>query len=510
MSEPDRICWPLALVLALTLAGCAVGPDYERPQVESPDKWRVDYAAAAEVINMRWWEQFEDPALNELIDIALKENWDVRIAAARVEEFAARVDIAFSEFLPQVDYQGGGFRRRISPDDPDIANSIDRTAIRYGGAANLAWELDLWGRIRRSNEAARAELLAQEENRRTVILSLVSAVASQYVELRRYDRQLQVAIHNTKVQAETLRLFQLRFKGGVVSEVEVAQIRSNYEKTASQVPRFQRKVANTENALSVLLGRNPGAIPRGKTIDELPLPPIPEGVPSALLARRPDIRSAEQRLIAANALIGVARAQYFPTISLTGILGFASDSLSSLFGNATSIWKIGGNALGPIFAGGRISAQVRASEAVQRQTLMNYMQTVRTAFQEVNDGLISVQKRREQLEARGRKVQALADYARLANLRYDEGYADYLEVLDAERSLFDEQIQYVRIQSDVYEEVVKTYKAMGGGWIIEAQNTADEVDFPQEKEDQQPFFDFPKFTQPMGSTGAKGYQSTAP
>jgi multidrug efflux system outer membrane protein len=401
-----------------------------------------------------------------------------------VEEFAARVDIAFSEFLPQVEYQGAGFRRRISPDDPNIADSIERTANRYGGAANLNWELDLWGRIRRSNEAARAELLSQEENRRTVILSLVSAVAHQYVELRRFDRQLQVAIDNTKVQAEALRLFQLKFKGGVVSEIEVAQIRSNYEKTASQIPRFQRKVANTENLLSVLLGRNPGAIPRGKTIDELILPSIPEGVPSALLARRPDIRSAEQKLIAANALIGVARAQYFPTISLTGILGVASDSLSSLFGNATNMWKIGANALGPIFTGGRISAQVRASEAVQRQALMNYLQTV----------------------ARGRRVQALADYARLANLRYDEGYSDYLEVLDAERSLFDEQIQYVRIQSDVYKELVKTYKAMGGGWIIEAQNTANEVDFPQEKEAQQLFFDFPKYTQPMGATGSEGYQ----
>jgi multidrug efflux system outer membrane protein len=456
---------------------------------------------------MRWWEQFEDPALNELIDIALKENWDVRIAAARVEEFAARVDIAFSEFLPQVGYNGQGFRRRISPDDPDIADSIDRTAVRYGGVANLNWELDLWGRIRRSNEAARAELLAQEENRRTVILSLVSAVASSYVTLRRYDRQLEVAVDTLEVRAEALRLFELKFKGGVISQVELAQARSNYEKAAADVPRFQRLIGLTENALSVLLGRNPGAIPRGKTIDELILPPIPEGVPSTLLARRPDIRSAEQKLIAANALIGVARAQYFPTISLTGILGVASDSLSSLFGNANSVWQIGGKALGPIFAGGRISAQVRASEAVQRQTLMNYLQTVQTAFQEVNDGLISVQKRREQLEANGRHVQALADYARLANLRYDEGYADYLEVLDAERSLFDEQLNYVRIQSDVYASLVITYKAMGGGWIVEAQNTADEVDFPQGKEDQQLFFDFPKFTKPMGAKGSEGYQS---
>jgi multidrug efflux system outer membrane protein len=228
------------------------------------------------------------------------------------------------------------------------------------------------------------------------------------------------------------------------------------------------------------------------------------------LARRPDIRSAEQNLIAANALIGVARAQYFPTISLTGILGVTSDSLSSLFGDPTSLWRIGGDALGPIFTGGRISAQVRASEAVQRQTLMNYILTVQTAFQEVNDGLIDFQKRREQLEAKGRRVEALADYARLARLRYDEGYTDYLQVLDAERSLFDEQLLYVRLQGIVYAALVTTYKAMGGGWIIEAQNTADEVDFPQGKEDQQLFFDFPKFTQPMGAIGSKGYQSVTP
>lgn len=505
MIKLDRICWPLVLFLALS--GCAVGPDYERPEVESPETWRVDYTAAAEVSNIRWWEQFEDPVLNELIDIALKENWDIRIAAARVEEFAARVDMAFSEFLPQVDYQGGGFRRRISPSDPNIADSIDRTANRYFGAANLNWELDLWGRIRRSNEAARAELLAQEENRRIVILSLVSAVASSYVDLRRFDRQLQVSLDTREVRAETLRLFELQFKGGVISEIELAQARSNYEKAAGNVPRYQRKIANTENALSVLLGRNPHPIPRGKTIDELVVPLVPEGVPSTLLARRPDIRSAEQNLIAANALIGVARAQYFPTISLTGILGVASDSLSSLFGDPNSIWKIGGQALGPIFAGGRISAQVRASEAVQRQALMNYMLTVQTAFQEVNDGLIDFQKRREQLESKGRRVEALADYARLATLRYDEGYADYLQVLDAERSLFDEQLLYVRLQGIVYTALVTTYKAMGGGWIIEAQNTADEVDFLQGKEDQQLFFDFPKFTQPMGAIGSKGYQS---
>ncbi len=469
----------------------------------------MDYAAAADVSNTRWWEQFKDPALNELIDIALRENWDVRIAAARVEEFAARVDMARSEFLPQVDYSTKASRRRISPDDPDTFPGLDRTANRYDAQANLSWELDLWGRIRRSNEAASAELLAQEENRRTVILSLVSAVARSYVTLRQLDRQLQVALDTLKLRGESLRLFELKFKGGVVSELEVAQIRTNYEQSAAAIPPIERQIALTENALSVLLGRNPRTITRGKTIDDLILPPVPEGVPSTLLVRRPDIRSAEQNLIAANARIGVARAQYFPTISLTGMLGVASDSLSSLLGDPTSVWRIGGQALGPIFTGGRISAQVRASEAVQRQALMRYLQTVQTAFREVNDGLISVQKGREQLEAQGRRVEALADYARLATLRYDEGYADYLEVLDAERFLFDAQLDYIRVQGNVYASLVNTYKAMGGGWIIEAQNTADEVDFPQVKGDNQLFFDFPKFTRPMGATGSQGYQPTA-
>jgi multidrug efflux system outer membrane protein len=510
MSEPDRTCWPLVLFLALTLAGCVVGPDYVQPQVESPETWRVDYAAAADVTNMLWWEQFEDPVLNELIDIALKENWDVRIAAARVEEFTARVDIAFSEYLPQVGYATRANRRRISLSDPDTAPGLDRTASQFFGQANLTWELDLWGRIRRSNEAARAELLAQEENRRTVILSLISSVASSYVRLRELDRQLQLAFDTLETRAESLRLFKLKFKGGVVSQMELAQARTNYEQAAVKIPAFQRTIALTENALSVLLGRNPRAIPRGKTIDELILPPVPEGLPSTLLARRPDIRSAEQNLIAANALIGVARAQYFPTISLTGLLGVTSDSLSSLFGDPTSMWRIGGDALGPIFAGGRISAQVHASEAVQRQALLSYLQTVQTAFKEVNDGLIEVQKRREQLEVQGRRVEAYSDYYRLARLRYDEGFAEYLTVLDSERFLFDAQIDYIRIQGTLYVALVTTYKAMGGGWIIEAQNTADEVDFPPGKEDQQLFFDFPKHTQPMGTTGSKGYQPTTP
>jgi len=483
-----------------------VGPDYVRPQVDSPETWRVDYAAAAEVSNLRWWEQFQDPVLDRLIDTALKENKDVRIAAARVLEFAARVDIFRSGFYPQIGYQGDASRNQASREVFGGVPSGDRGYNNYAVAANLGWELDLWGRIQRATEAARADLLAEEENRRSVILSLVSAVATSYVTLRQLDRQLEVSRETLVSRAESLRLFEVKFKGGVISELELAQVRTEYEQAAAAIPPIERNIALTENALSILLGRDPGAIPRGKSIDQLVRPPIPAGVPSTLLARRPDIRAAEQNLIAANARIGVARAQYFPTISLTGLFGYASEQLGDLLQGSANLWSAGGEALGPIFTGGAISGQVRASEAVQRQALVGYLQTVQSAFREVDDALINVQKSREQLEAEGRRVAALAEYARLAKLRYDEGYASYIEVLDAQRFLFDAELQYVAVQGDVYASLVGTYKAMGGGWIIEAQRSADTVDFPAAQTGGKVQFDFPVPTTPVGTEGDPGYR----
>lgn len=496
----------LTLLPWLLLPGCTVGPDYVRPQVDSPDAWRVDYSAAAGATNLRWWEQFGDPVLNGLVTIALRENKDVRIATARVLEFAARVDIARSGFFPQFGYGAEASRNSASRETVGGVAVSDRSFNNYTASANLSWELDVWGRIRRASEAARADLLAQEENRRTVILTLVSAVATSYVTLRQRDRQLEVANNTLNTRAEALELFKLRFKGGVVSELELAQARTEYQQAAVAIPPIERQIALTENALSVLLGRNPRTIPRGKSIDQLMLPAVPEGLPSTLLVRRPDIRTAEQNLISANARIGVARAKYFPTISLTGLFGFASGDLGNLLQASASVWSLGAAALGPIFTGGRISGQVRASEAVQRQALVAYLQIVQTAFREVNDSLVSVQKSREQLQASGRQVQALTDYARLAKLRYDEGYASYLEVLDSQRDLFDAELAYIAVQGDVYTSLVSTYKAMGGGWIIKAQNTTDEVDFPPPKEDQKPSFQYPSPTRPTGTTDLEGYQ----
>lgn len=493
--------WGLSLLL-FSLFGCTVGPDYVRPEVDSPENWRVDYTAAADASNLRWWEQFDDAVLNQLIDTALRENKDVRIAAARVEEFAARVDIARSGFFPQIGYNGQASRNRGSRESfGGIPAGGDRSYNDYSATLSAGWEIDLWGRIRRATEAARAELLAQDENRRSVILSLVSAVANTYVTLRRLDRQLEVSRDTLASRSQALRLFELKFSSGVVSELELSQVKVEYEQAAAAIPPIEQQIALTENALSVLLGHNPGNIPRGKSIDDLVLPPVPAGIPSSLLERRPDVRAAEQSLVAANARIGVARARYFPTISLTGLFGYASEQLGDLLQNSANVWSLGGSALGPIFTGGAISGQVRASEAVQRQALVGYLQTVQSAFRDVDDVLVSVQKSREQLVAEGRRVAALADYARLAKLRYDEGYASYIEVLDAQRSLFDAELQYVSVQGDVYTSLVNAYKAMGGGWIVQAQTTANETDFPPPKENRPAGFTFPRPTPPAGNQG---------
>jgi len=403
----------LIIVLA-TITGCTVGPDYVRPEIDTPEDWRFKIEDAAGTVNTEWWEQFNDPVLDALINRALLNNKDVRIAAARVEEFAARVDITRAGFYPQIGYDGSARRGSISSAAASKLPGTSRINDSYMAALNVGWELDVWGRIRRATEAARAQLLATEEGRRTVILTLVTSVASSYINLRNLDQQLQISIRTLDTRGKSVELFQIQFEGGVVSALEVAQIRSEYEQAAVRIPALERLIALQENALSILLGSNPGDIPRGKSIDTFVLPQVPAGLPSELLARRPDIRLAEQDLIAANAQIGVARSQYFPTISLSGLFGYASTELSDLLQGSSKIWDIGAGALGPIFTGGRISGQVRASEAVQRQALVGYARAVQTAFREVDDALISSVKLREEQLAQGRRVDALKDYAHYA------------------------------------------------------------------------------------------------
>ncbi len=458
--------------VAVALAGCMVGPDYQRPTLDMPNSWRFEDAGVKDAANTAWWGQFDDPVLNELIQIALQENKDVKIAAARVEQFMGQYGTTRAALFPQVGATASASRQRASqvtgPTPLEKFGNVDPTFNNYEIYLNAAWEIDLWGKLRRASEAARADLLSSEEARRAVILTLVSSVAGSYVNLRDLDKQYEVAKQTAGVREESYKLFKLRFEGGVISELELMQVKSEYEEALSRIPFYEKLIAQQENALSVLLGRNPGSIPRGKSIDELVLPAIPAGLPSDLLANRPDIRQAEQNLVAANANIGVAKAQYFPTISLTGFLGFASSDLSKLFTSSAGAWGFGVPIAAPIFTAGAISGQVKAAEAVQQQLLIRYTQAIQGAFREVDDALVDQKRSREQLEAQGLQVETLSQYARIARLRFDEGYTSYLEVLDAERSLFNAQLSYAQTQGTIFQSLVNVYKAMGGGWVVEA------------------------------------------
>jgi multidrug efflux system outer membrane protein len=459
-------------LLAAALAGCAMGPDYKRPTLEMPNTWRFEDAAAKDTANSAWWGQFDDPVLNELIENALRENKDIRIAAARVEQFLGQYGTTRAAFFPQVYLGASASRQQASlitgPMPLGNSSNADRIYNNYEIYLNANWEIDFWGKIRRATEAARANLLGSEEARRAVVLTLVTSVAGSYVNLRDLDKQLEVAKQTAKVREDSYKLFKLRFEGGIISELELSQVKSEYEEALSRIPFYEKLIGQQENALSVLLGRNPGPIPRGKSIDELVLPAVPAGLPSDLLGNRPDIRQAEEDLIAANANIGVAKAQYFPAISLTGLLGFASNDLSKLFTGSAGAWGFGIPITSPIFTAGAIAGQVKASEAVQQQLLFRYQQTIQSAFRDVDDALVDQKRSREQLQAQGQQVETLRQYARIARLRFDEGYTSYLEVLDAERSLFNAQLSYTQTQGVIFQSLVNVYKAMGGGWVVEA------------------------------------------
>jgi multidrug efflux system outer membrane protein len=456
----------LIVCISLLLAACTIGPDYQRPEIASPPAWTVSYETAAGLADTAWWERFADPVLNDLIDTALKENLDLQVAAARVDEYLGRLQTTRSEFFPQIG--ASGFASRQDETETGLIPGDNSPYNYYEGTVNATWEVDLWGRIRRANEAARAELLASEEGRRAVVLSLTANTASAYIILRGFDRQLEIARDTEKAYAETLRIFNLRHHYGTVSQLEVSQVESQYEVARQAVPQYEAAVARLENLLAVLLGRNPGTIPRGKTIDELAVPGIPAGLPSELLTRRPDIVQAEQQLIAANARIGVARALYFPRLSLTGAYGTASIHSDSLFEGPSELWQISGDVLAPIFTFGAIEGQVRAAEAQQKQALLTYRQTILNAFRDVEDALVNTTKGREQLAAQTRQVAALSTYARLAKLQYEAGKTSYLQVLDADRTLFDGQLSQVQTQANTLGALVDVYRTMGGGWIDEA------------------------------------------
>ena len=454
------------VAVAVAVAGCTVGPDYARPNVATPAAWRIDYPKAAEVANTKWWEQFGDPVLNELIQTALRENRDIRIAAARVDQFLGALTSTQSQSLPQLGYGADVSRTRASRvSQPPLPPGADPYFALYQGALAASWQIDLFGRVRRLSEAAQAQVYASEQAQRGVVLTVVTGVATSYITLRALDRQLEIAQATAANFGESARIFDLRYKAGIVSQSEVSQIESQYQQALAAIPAIGQQIAATENLISILLGSNPGPIPRGRSIDQLVAPLIPADLPSALLERRPDILQAEQNLVAANANIGAAKAQYYPSISLTGALGSASTAFGNFLTGPASLWQLAAGLTGPIFTAGAIEGQVRTAEGQTEAALNFYQQAILGAFRETNDALVGSRNKLEESEYQAKRVVALREFARLSRLRFDSGLAGYVEVLVAENELFAAELAAVSVQADRYRQLIGVYQAMGGGWV---------------------------------------------
>jgi multidrug efflux system outer membrane protein len=442
------------------VSGCKTGPDYERPAVATPSQWRSASPTPESLANLPWWEVFQDPVLTNLVTTALRHNQDLRIAAARVEQALGSYHMQRASLLPWVNGSADWTRGR--------SGITGRTSGQFDVFGSLSYEIDFWGRLRRLSEAARARLLATEEGRKNVYIALVAQVAATYFNLRALDEQLVIARRTSVSRANSLELTKVRYddNNGIVSELDVRQAESQVYAAQSAIVDLERAVATTENALSFLLGGNPGPIERGRPITEQRASAAPPpGLPSDLLLRRPDILAAEQQLIAANANIGAARAAYFPTISITAALGLQSIQLQDLFSaGASKAWNFAPQIAGPIFNGGRVRAGVRVAEAQQRELLAAYEQTIQNAFREVDDALITVAKLREQIVIGEATVASEGRRLELSLDRYENGVSGYLEVLDAERALFSAQLGLAQARGDLLAAVSLAYKALGGGW----------------------------------------------
>jgi len=455
-----------SLALVLLLAGCTVGPNYARPDVPAAQAWRTPAETASSLGDLAWWQVFGDDTLQGLIRTALEENKDVRLAVARVLEARAQAGVARANQFPRLDGNSSYQRQRVSTvSTMPLPPAVDPEQEVFRSTLDLSFELDLWGRLRRATEAARADLLASEETRRGVIVTLVGDVAQAYFDLLELDRELDIARQTLDSRRESLRIVRLRFDNGITSELDLRRAEGEVASASAQVPDLERRVAETENRLSVLLGRNPGPIARGgRLTEQAVLPEVPAGLPSALLERRPDLRQAEQRLVAANARIGEAKAAYFPQVNLTGAFGVESVALSDLFTGPARVWRFGPRITIPIFNAGKITNQVRTAEARTEQALVQYQQSVQQAFREVEDALVGHRKIREIRPDREALVAANRRSLQIADLRYRDGLSTYLDVLDAQRQLFSSEIELARTTRDQLTAVVQLYKALGGGW----------------------------------------------
>ena len=447
-------------LLGLALAGCAIGPNYKRPLVPVPERFYGEegVAQARSLADVAWWNVFDDAILKGLIEEAIRNGFDARLAAARVQEARARFGIARSQFFPSVDYEGGWERGRAD----QTINPSGETRTRWSVDAGFSWELDLWGRIRRLNEAALAAYLATEEGRRGVLLSLVSDVAIAYIDLRELDRELEIAKSTTAAFQNTYDLFNRRLERGAASSLETARAEASLAQVAAQIPEITRAIVARETQINFLLGRNPQPIPREGPLLALP-PEVPAGLPSTLLERRPDIRQAEQVLIAANAGVGVAKADFFPRFSLTGLFGNVSPELGDLFSQGKT-WSLASGLVGPIFQGGRIKRSYEVAQARWEQARIEYEATAANAFGEVSRALADRTNLVETERQRARTVAAYQEAVRLVNIRYASGLSAYFEVLEAQQQLFPAEIGLAQTRRDQLAAMVNLYRALGGGW----------------------------------------------
>jgi NodT family efflux transporter outer membrane factor (OMF) lipoprotein len=453
----------------LILAGCAVGPNYKRPQTDVPSQFRgaEEGETNRSIADTKWFDLFQDDVLKQLVQTALDRNYDIRIAAERVLETRAQLGItksnqyptfaATAQFTAAINSREGA--QRFIPPGVNIDSSYTQAGFTVG------WELDIWGRLRRLTESARAQYLASEEARRGVTTTLVADVSSRYFQLRELDLELEIARKTREIAENGLRLTTLRRNRGAATGLDVHQAEQLLYTATAQIANIERTVGQTENAINLLLGKDPGDVPRGKTLEEFIAPAeVPPGLPSALLERRPDIRQAEMNLVAANAEIGAAKAQFFPQISLTGFQGGQSRALVDLFTMPARFWNFAPSATLPIFNAGRLRSNLHLTEAQEREALISYQKAIETAFREVSDALIGHRKTSEQRAQQELLVKALVETNRLSTLRYRGGLDSYLQVLDAERNLFQGELALAQLRSEELLAVVQLYRALGGGW----------------------------------------------
>jgi multidrug efflux system outer membrane protein len=451
---------------AMMLASCVQGPDYARPEVSTPTQFRSPIALqeASSIADAPWWQVFNDPVLQDLINRALQANPDVAMAAARVDQARALVGVAKSEALPQIGYEGGIAAEKTFIPFPERPTSAEFWG--WKGGISAAWELDIWGRIKRSTEAAQANMFAEEEVRRGVMLALVTDVASAYFELLALDQQLRIAQDSNKVYGENVDFFTRRYEAGRDTQLPVQRSTANYAHSQDRIADVNRSIAVQENALAILTGGYPGTMPRGAPLYSQALPAVPVGETTALLQRRPDIRRAEQMMISANAQVGVAAANYFPRIGLGAFFGGQSLNFENSIDATFSVWNVAGAITGPLFDGGKLDSQKANREAYWDEMVANYRKTILTAFKETSDVLYAQQAAAERRKALETQVAALQRSVDLSMLRFKGGRANYFEVLEAEQQLFPAQYDLALARRDQLVAVVALYKALGGGWQL--------------------------------------------